>query len=433
MDVVLTTPNGWEGRHQHRMREAAIAAGLVIRGTQVKFVTEAEAAVIYTAESGKINDWLVEDEHLIVCDCGGGTVDITGYRIQNVSPLRLEEMSYPRCYLAGGVFVNQAAKIYLMERLSGSDWDDETTIEHAMQSFERNAKRSFDGKNTFMTVELGGSKGDIKRGIVRGRLKIQKADMISFFEPSIQAIIEGLQETLHEGGDVANKIIIGGGLSNSPHVFSQLQKWASDLGLKLSRPGGPIEKAVTSGALSWYLDASVSSRVAKFHYGTNVAVPFDGNDPEVACRESEKYQDVLGEWKIDGAWSEIVEKNEKIKTGKEYSAWFHRPFTDADELTVSMDLYAYRWSRPPRFIKDPGCNMEKDGFLHLCTVEADLTSCYTAAPYSTARNKKGQRIKYLQYELLISLYETEVHARLRWKPDNANSRFMHGPAKIGYD
>jgi len=25
-----------------------------------------------------------------------------------------------------------------------------------------------------MTVELGGSKGDIKRGIIRGRLKIQK-------------------------------------------------------------------------------------------------------------------------------------------------------------------------------------------------------------------------------------------------------------------
>jgi hypothetical protein len=59
MDVVLTTPNGWEGRHQHRMRQAAMAAGLVNRGTQVKFVTEAEAAIIYTAESGKINDWLV--------------------------------------------------------------------------------------------------------------------------------------------------------------------------------------------------------------------------------------------------------------------------------------------------------------------------------------------------------------------------------------
>jgi hypothetical protein len=28
--------------------------------------------------------------------------------------------------------------------------------------------------------------------------------MISFFEPSIQAIIEGLEETLHGGGDVAD-------------------------------------------------------------------------------------------------------------------------------------------------------------------------------------------------------------------------------------
>ena len=32
----------------------------------------------------------------------------------------------------------------------------------------------FDGKDAFMTVELGGSRGDIKRGIIRGRLKIQK-------------------------------------------------------------------------------------------------------------------------------------------------------------------------------------------------------------------------------------------------------------------
>ena len=73
----------------------------------------------------------------------------------------------------------------------------------------------------------------------------------------------------------------------------------------MSRPGGPIKKAVTSGALSWYLDASISSRVAKFHYGTNMAIPFDASDPEVACWESEKYQNVLGEW---NAWSEIVEK-----------------------------------------------------------------------------------------------------------------------------
>lgn len=44
MYVILTTPNGWEGAQQNRMRQAAITAGLVDQagGRRVKFVTEAE-------------------------------------------------------------------------------------------------------------------------------------------------------------------------------------------------------------------------------------------------------------------------------------------------------------------------------------------------------------------------------------------------------
>jgi len=47
MYVILTTPNGWEGSQQHRMRQATINGGLVDErgGRRVKFVTEAE--VIY--------------------------------------------------------------------------------------------------------------------------------------------------------------------------------------------------------------------------------------------------------------------------------------------------------------------------------------------------------------------------------------------------
>jgi hypothetical protein len=44
MYVILTTPNGWEGGQQQRMRNAAIRAGLVDKdgGRRVRFVTEAE-------------------------------------------------------------------------------------------------------------------------------------------------------------------------------------------------------------------------------------------------------------------------------------------------------------------------------------------------------------------------------------------------------
>jgi hypothetical protein len=44
MVVVLTTPNGWEGKHQHRMRLAAVRAGLVTEANKnrIRFVTEGE-------------------------------------------------------------------------------------------------------------------------------------------------------------------------------------------------------------------------------------------------------------------------------------------------------------------------------------------------------------------------------------------------------
>jgi hypothetical protein len=49
IDFVLGHPNGWEGKQQHEMRQAAIAAGLVANESEVtkriSFVTEGEASL----------------------------------------------------------------------------------------------------------------------------------------------------------------------------------------------------------------------------------------------------------------------------------------------------------------------------------------------------------------------------------------------------
>jgi hypothetical protein len=60
MKVVLTVPNGWEGSQQQRMRSAAVKAGLVdSQGSQrIRFVSEAEAAILFAIDSGCIGDWL---------------------------------------------------------------------------------------------------------------------------------------------------------------------------------------------------------------------------------------------------------------------------------------------------------------------------------------------------------------------------------------
>ncbi|KAJ7262662.1 hypothetical protein B0H12DRAFT_304137 [Mycena haematopus] len=430
MYVILTTPNGWEGSQQNRMRQAAINAGLVDQngGRRVRFVTEAEAAVLYAADSGSVEDWLVEDGHLILCDCGGGTVDITGYKINAVKPvLKLEESSASRCYLAGAVFVTQAAKAFFQTRLRGTEWDNEDRLQRIVYHFDRNAKKKFAEGDTACYVQLDGHKTIPNLAITRGRLKLTGAEMESFFEAPLKQIQDGLEVTFENGGRLADKVILVGGLASSPYVFSKLVAWGKEFGISVSRPDGPTTKAVANGALAWHLDSSVGARIAKCHYGIDVAVPFDPANPEHCEKGRSTYTDLAGVLCVRGKWSGIVKKNEKIEVSTEFSKAFSVEMKDGTDFLYRVTVYAYRRLTPPTFLKFPGKQTLVPGYDVVCTVEGDLGNCYRAARYKTTR---GVKFKNLAFEVCLTLGETEITARLRWQE---NKEPVYGPATIAYD
>ncbi|KAJ7302367.1 hypothetical protein DFH08DRAFT_794556 [Mycena albidolilacea] len=432
MYLVLTTPNGWEGSQQNRMRRAAITAGFVDEdgGRRVKFVTEAEAAVLYAADSGSVEDWLVKGSHLILCDCGGGTVDITGYKINSIKPaLKLEESSASRCYLAGAVFVTQAARAFFKDRLQGTEWDDEERLQRIVYHFDRNAKKKFAEGDTVCYVQLDGHKNIPDLGITRGRLKITGEEMESFFSGPLQQIRDGLEIAFENGGRLADKVILVGGLASSPYIFSKLVAWGKEFGISVSRPDGPTTKAVANGALAWHLDSSVGSRIAKFHYGVSVRVVFDAADPEHCDRGRQKTTGPDGKWYLDDAWSGIVKKEEKIKASKEFSKAF---IVDMDVSTThfvhEVRVYAYRRLTPPTFLNFPGKQTLVPGYDVVCTVKGDLKNCYDATPYTTAAS--GTKFKEVAFDVCLGLGETEITARLRWEEDGEP---VYGPATIAYD
>ncbi|KAK6977910.1 hypothetical protein R3P38DRAFT_3120844 [Favolaschia claudopus] len=432
MYVILTTPNGWEGSQQNRMRQAAINAGLVDQdgGRRVRFVTEAEAAVLYAADSGSVEDWLVEDGHLILCDCGGGTVDITGYKINAVKPvLKLEESAASRCYLAGAVFVTQAAKSFFKERLRGTEWDDEERLQRIVYHFDRNAKKKFAEGDSACYVQLDGHKTIHDLGIMRGRLKITGAEMESFFAAPLQKIEEGLEIAFENGGRLADKVILVGGLASSPYVFSKLVAWGEEFGIIVSRPDGPTTKAVANGALAWHLDSSVSSRIAKYHYGISVRVAVDEGDPEHRNAGRTRFTGLDGVHYVHGVWSGIVKKNEKIEATKEFSRHFNCDMkANTTEFDHTVTLYAYRRGTPPTFMKFPGRHTLVPGYDVVCTVTGDLRNCFHATGYKTSPS--GTRYKNINFEVCLSLGETEITARLRWKE---NGHRIYGPATVAYD
>ena len=85
----LTVPAAWDARGCDIMREAAIAAGLVQSAyagdnswrDRLRIITEPEAAAVHCAQLADLHH-LKPSQNFIVCDAGGGTVDLAVYKVR---------------------------------------------------------------------------------------------------------------------------------------------------------------------------------------------------------------------------------------------------------------------------------------------------------------------------------------------------------------
>jgi molecular chaperone DnaK (HSP70) len=86
-ELVITVPAVWSERAKDQTLKAVQKANW--EASKISIVTEPEAAAIYTlkymnqgAQSGQIN----VGDHFVLCDAGGGTVDLISYKITKTSP-----------------------------------------------------------------------------------------------------------------------------------------------------------------------------------------------------------------------------------------------------------------------------------------------------------------------------------------------------------
>ena len=87
-DVWLTVPAAWDAKGCDLMREAAIHAGLVQSSRagdtqwrdRLHIITEPEAAAVHWAHLTDLHH-LQPSQNFIVCDAGGGTVDLAVYKV----------------------------------------------------------------------------------------------------------------------------------------------------------------------------------------------------------------------------------------------------------------------------------------------------------------------------------------------------------------
>ncbi|EDR07866.1 uncharacterized protein LACBIDRAFT_298123 [Laccaria bicolor S238N-H82] len=427
IEFVLSHPNGWEGAQQEQMRRATVLAGLVPNDeagqARVSFVTEGEASLHFCIQSGLPAGAMKDNSGVLIVDAGGGTIDLSAYGCASGSADTFQEIAPPQCHFKGSIFVTFNARTYLDAHLRNSKYLED--VPQMADSFDKTTKLLFRNKHEPQYIRFGNLRDkDLAVGIRSGQLKLSGSDVASFFEPSVNCIVDAIAEQSQKARKPINSVFLVGGFAASNWLFAELKEACTQMGLSVLRPDSHVNKAVADGALSFYLDHSVRSRVSRFTYGTDCNTFYDGNDVEHLQRFT-SFTALDGSRQIPGAFDVILPKNTQTSETKEFRRGYSQQTVSLSTLSqVAFNLDCYRGELASPRWRDIDAGM----YSTLCTIEVDLSKlAHSLGP----RQTKDGRVYYkVIYEIVLLFGLTELKAQLCWQENGVLKRT---PAKLIYD
>jgi hypothetical protein len=141
--IVLTIPAIWDHAAQQLTEHAAKKAGITSRpNMKLELVSEPEAAARYVFSE---NISLRVGDSLVVCDAGGGTIDLISYKVERLSPLRLKMCSEATGDLYGAVFLDNAFERTVKKHIGAETYDGLSirNRKKMMADWEHGIKRTF--------------------------------------------------------------------------------------------------------------------------------------------------------------------------------------------------------------------------------------------------------------------------------------------------
>lgn len=106
VEYVITIPAIWSDAAKALMVKAAENAGYGQHRKNFNLVSEPEAAAAYTLKVIQPHEFKQNDT-FIICDAGGGTVDLIAYKVKELQPLRIDEVVSGSGDLCGSVYLDE--------------------------------------------------------------------------------------------------------------------------------------------------------------------------------------------------------------------------------------------------------------------------------------------------------------------------------------
>lgn len=446
VEFVLTVPAVWSDAAKNATLQAAERAGMGSRH-ELKLISEPEAAAVYTLKTIQPSRLKVGDNY-IVCDAGGGTVDLIAYKVTQTFPLRVEESAVGTGGLCGSAFLNYRFEDHVRERIGDERYNNmrerkPKTWMMGLRYFEEFVKRNFnEDEHSEVNVPFPGLPDDEEAGLDSGFLIMSAAQVKEIFAPIISSVIElveGQVQAIKSKDGVVSGIILVGGFGQSNYLYTRLKQHfnATPPPVYSEQPSHAIAAAapqsvevlqpmhawtaVVRGAVLRGVEGSlVEKRRSRWHYGTSYATVFDDSKHPV----EDRYWSPLWErWMVsDRMQWHIAKVSPQTPMPRT-----HLHFTDNPQGTpVSADTpISFHYTRNFRpgqslIVEDDliGCDSDTapDAFtkslISVCTLTTDLNAVPKSL-FTRLTTTKGIEFDNLDFELHMKIESADLVFELR--------------------
>ncbi|KAJ5325285.1 Heat shock protein 70 family [Penicillium brevicompactum] len=271
----LTVPAVWSDKAKDLTLRAARLAR--VPATALTLLSEPEAAAVYAIQTMQPNS-IKKNDCLIVCDAGGGTVDIITYQITQTEPLRFAEATEGAGGVCGSIMLDEQFEA-LLRRIYRDDFDKEIpqhALRAAKQYWQDYIKPTYKGvlhgeelKETPYQVPLPGLT-DLPRAkdFDHGIWFMEHDQVKGIFDPIVEEIEDLIGDQLlrlKQKTLLPKAMLLVGGLGSSEYLFRQLR--ASFDGIEVMQPKNPWSAVVRGAVLRGQEGNRVDNRVARCNYG----------------------------------------------------------------------------------------------------------------------------------------------------------------------
>lgn len=422
--VVITVPAIWKDYARQSMEKAAEKSGILAPRragpTTLALASEPEAAALASLDDKRPS--INVGDVFVICDAGGGTVDLISYKVRKTAPIELHEAVIGTGGPYGGVFIDEAFESMCKSRL-GCRWNKLTQngIKEIMKNeWEYAIKPQFklDNSEYIVAVPAEAFEGsslndDSKEPIKGGRIHFTSTDVQKAFVNTLQGIESLVDEQISkikENRLRVTGIILVGGLGSSPYLYEHLKR---RYGHVLQSTGIRPRTSICRGAVfKGFMDrlsvepdgkrvfklerqVSVISAIARVSLGVMYTVRFI----EGVHREEDRFWDHdKGDFRVPCQMMWYLRKGDNVSKMEPKKEKFSSYYSTKQEFESAQEMTIFQCEDDD----PPSQRTDSDKVKELCNINYNFNIPYDSLENFTGASGKKLKRLVLEIEMMPS-------------------------------